>query len=220
MHIQFGKLYSVFTSSASTYTGSQNTGAFVSGGNCPGQAVHQCVARRGRELRQPKVKRSDSTWDTPPSYPDPSPYEPSPPPYKPSPSPSKPSSYSWKPYTPPSSQPPCNFRCPQQDLAQSPLTDEAIRDSCLFCSFSTSHCKTCSFCKYSTVRLRVEDSFCSSLTELGRQPGSFSRTTTMAIARRRHRLLVRGIAATFEALFLGCNSTEHAPCGPFSVVTS
>lgn len=49
-------------------------------------------------------------------------------------------------------QQPCNYRCPAEDLAKSPLTDEAIRNSSLYCSYSSE-------CKYSTVRITLEVDF-------------------------------------------------------------
>jgi hypothetical protein len=111
-----------------------------------------------------------------------------------SPSPSKP-----KPSYPPSTPQPCNFRCPQQDLAKNPLTDEAFRDSHLFCSYSTPHCKTCSFCEYSTVRQQADNCFRMSLIRLDRKLASFCRITTMAIVPRLRQLPVLGTAAMLEA---------------------
>ncbi|KAF9783920.1 hypothetical protein BJ322DRAFT_885790 [Thelephora terrestris] len=156
-------------------TYNSSTGVFVGDENCPKQAVKKCVGSKNRELKQAMVRRgahdehenkegkvtghkvewerrgspspgpkrdvpsSTADWSWPSHSP--SPWEG---PYG-TPSPSKP-----KPSPPPSTQQPCNFRCPEQDLANDPLTDEAIRGPYLFCSYSTSECDTCSFCKYGT----------------------------------------------------------------------
>ena len=166
MQIQFCKP-SFPSYSALAYAATQTSGVLLGDGDCPERALQQCFTRRGRELKQAVVRRGapdqpewknhaspspgskrdgpppSSVW---PSYPPPSSWSPSTPPSW-SPSPSKP-----KPSSPPATPQPCNFRCPQQDLAKNPLTDEAIREPSLFCSYSTPHCETCSFCKYSTVR--------------------------------------------------------------------
>ena len=71
---------------------------------------------------------------------------------KPSPSPSP----SWHPSPPSPTQQSCNYRCPLKDLAKSPLMDEAIRVSSLYCGYSSSDCKTCSLCKYSVVCIILE----------------------------------------------------------------
>lgn len=121
--------------------------------------------RRGSPSLVPKrdTPSSTSDWYSPSSSPWDSPYA------NPSPSPwtspySNPSPTYPKPTYPPTTQQPCNFRCPQQDLAKGPLTDEAIRGPYLFCSFSTPHCDTCAFCKYSTVRPQGDDGSRNPLT--------------------------------------------------------
>jgi hypothetical protein len=189
----------------------QTSGALVGDGDCPEHAVQQCTTRRNRELRQAVVRRRapdqpvdhNDGWTHHGSH-SPGPKRDVPPPTSVwpsypswSPSPSKP-----KPSYPPSTPQPCNFRCPQQDLAKNPLTDEAFRDSHLFCSYSTPHCKTCSFCEYSTVRQQADNCFRMSLTRLDRKLASFCRITTMAIVPRLRQLPALGTAAMLEAPFL------------------
>ena len=100
--------------------------------------------REGSPSSHPKQTLASPTWHkVSDSWPDP----------KPTPPPSPPP---WKPGTQPSRQQPCNCRCPQKDLAKNSLTNGAIRDSFLYCSYSRPDCETCSFCKYSTVRWDVE----------------------------------------------------------------
>jgi hypothetical protein len=75
------------------------------------------------------------------------------------------------------------LQVPSQGSGKSPLTDGKIRDSSLHCSYS-SDCKTCSLCKYSTVRITLESiSYCVLRVDI-RRLGSCSRTTTTEIARR------------------------------------
>jgi len=90
-----------------------------------------------RTLPSPTWEKNSDSWSNP---------KPTPPP---SPSP-------WGPVSEPPKQQPCKYRCPLKDLAKKPLTNGAIRDPVLYCSYSTPDCETCSFCKYSTVRWDVE----------------------------------------------------------------
>lgn len=83
-----------------------------------------------------------------------------------------------------------------------PLTDEAFRDPDLFCSYSTPHCETCSFCKYSMVRLKADDGFCTLLIRLDRKLAHLSRITMTGTVPRLRRPPVLGIVAMLEAPFL------------------
>jgi hypothetical protein len=76
---------------------------------------------------------------------------------KPGPSPSP----SWSPKPQPPKKEPCNYVCPQKDLAKNKLTDEAVRGPYLFCRYPSQPCDSCGFCKYSTVspRLRMRTDF-------------------------------------------------------------
>lgn len=191
----------------------QTSGAFLGDGDCPQHAAQKCIPRRSRELKQAVVRRG-----APDEYPDPNagwkPHgSPSPgpkrdvppttsvwPPYPP-PSSWYPSPSKLKPSYPPSTPQPCKFRCPQQDLAKNQLTDEAIREPSLFCSYSTPYCKTCSFCEYNTVRQQAYDYFRSKLTKFGRKLVSLSKIMMTATVPRLHRLPVLGIAAMLEGPF-------------------
>ncbi|KAF9649464.1 hypothetical protein BDM02DRAFT_3113663 [Thelephora ganbajun] len=150
------------------------TGIPVEGSDgCIQQAVQRCISKRSPQLKQAVMRRGlveehsnkrepDAEWNRRPS---PSPHPkravPSPARHKRSDSPSSTPSTRPSPSKPgpqPPTQQPCNFRCPQNDLAKNPLTDEAIRETSLFCSFFTPHCNHCSFCKYSTrTGLLLED---------------------------------------------------------------
>ena len=50
----------------------------------------------------------------------------------------------------PSKEQAYNFVCPQEDVAKNPLTNKAIQDSALDCSYTTGGCK------YNAVRWNVE----------------------------------------------------------------
>ena len=123
---------------------------------------------------------SDS-WSNPKSWPSPSPTR------KPEPQPPK--------------QKQCDYRCPQKDLAKNPLTDEAIRDGLLFCSYSSPECKSCYFCKYSAVCWVADSGIRKVLTPDLRKPGYFWRITTTVTALRPLLPSVLGIVVTFEAIF-------------------
>jgi len=172
-------VYSLRVLRIPAHTVAKTTGALVGGNDsCPKQAIQQCFARRSRQLKQAVMRRGVYDGDSNEWEPAPSPWvnwkreetrtshpkrtAPSPtrdkgsdswPNPKPTPSPSP---SPWKPGPQPPKELPCKYRCPRKDLAKNPLTDGAIRDSFLYCSYSTPDCKTCSFCKYSTVRWDVE----------------------------------------------------------------
>ena len=152
----------------------QITGALTGDNDvCPEHAAQQCFTRRSRQLKQAVMRRGVYDGNSNEHEPSPSPYvgwkregSPSSHPKRTAPSPTwgkssdswynskptpSPSPSPWNSGPKPPNQKPCDYRCPQKDLAKNPLTDGAIRDSSLYCSYSTPACKTCSFCKYSTV---------------------------------------------------------------------
>ena len=142
----------------------QTSGALIvdsSDSRCPQQADSLCSVRRRQDDDGDKTgdwtPDSYPSWSEPPtpttswSKPTQSWSKPPQPWSKPGPSPSP----SWSPKPQPPKKEPCNYVCPQKDLAKNKLTDEAIRGPYLFCRYPSQPCDSCGFCKYSTVSLRL-----------------------------------------------------------------
>lgn len=142
-----------------------------SDGRCPQQAASQCPTPRRRDYDDgkssdwyPTESPSWSKSPTPTSWSKPTqPWSKPPQSWsKPGPSPSP----SWPSKPQPPQKQPCNYTCPQKDLAKNGLTDESIRGPYLFCRYPSPPCEWCGFCKYSTVSsrrwIRGDDHFLTS----------------------------------------------------------